>query len=136
MQDHVGRFLGDLGAPLAHGHTNVGLFEGRSIVDPVAGHAHSVARPLISGNEVQLLLRADSGKDWRLQDALAILFRQVVAVTEVPAMNHLRAIVVDQAHRLCDFARRDRVIAGDHHHTNAGLLTGLQRRAYLLARRV
>ena len=37
--DHVGRFHGDVGTHRAHGESDVGLRQGRRIVDAVAGHA-------------------------------------------------------------------------------------------------
>jgi hypothetical protein len=37
-QNHVGRFLRDIGAGDAHRHADVGLFERGRVVDTIAGH--------------------------------------------------------------------------------------------------
>ena len=63
QQDHVGRFLGDVGAGDAHGHADVGLAQGRSVVDAVAGHGHDVPLLLQGLHDGELLLRRDPGVD-------------------------------------------------------------------------
>ena len=61
-EDHVGGFLGHLGAGDAHGHADVGLPAGRGVVDPVAGHGHHVAPALQGVHQAQLLFRSDAGE--------------------------------------------------------------------------
>ena len=46
-----------------HGDADIGLFEGRRIVDPVAGDRHHLAAALQRLNDAQLLLRRGAGKD-------------------------------------------------------------------------
>src|ERR687898_543982 len=62
-EDHVGRFLRDVGARYAHRHAYVGLSQGRSIVYAVAGHSNDVALILQSLDYVELVLRRDSRVD-------------------------------------------------------------------------
>ena len=65
--DHVGGFHGDVGAHRAHGESDVGLRQGRRIVDAVAGHA---------GGAKALLQRSDLGQ---------LVFGQQVAMRFVDA---------------------------------------------------
>ena len=61
--DHVGRLLGHLRPLDAHRHADVGLLQGRRVVDAVAGHGDDLAAPLEGLDELQLVLRRDAGED-------------------------------------------------------------------------
>ncbi len=61
-EDHVGRFFGHLGAGDAHGHSDVRLPQGGSVVDPIARHGHDVAPALQRVHQAQLLLGGDAGE--------------------------------------------------------------------------
>jgi hypothetical protein len=55
-QDHVGGFLGDIGAVHAHGNANVGLFESWRIVDAVARHGNNIAAGLERPDDFELVV--------------------------------------------------------------------------------
>ena len=40
-QHQIGGLAGDIGAGPAHGHTDVGLVKGGTVVDAVPGHRHT-----------------------------------------------------------------------------------------------
>ena len=52
----------------AHGDADVGLLQGRAVVDAVAGHGDDVAAGLQRPGDAQLVLRGDPGDD----DAVAV----------------------------------------------------------------
>ena len=62
-QDQVGGLLGDLGAAPAHGDADVGVLEGRRVVDPVAGHRQHLAVGAQELRQAQLLLGVDARED-------------------------------------------------------------------------
>ena len=74
-QQHVGRFSGHLRAPLAHGDADVGLFEGRGVVDAIAGHGHHSSIGLEGLNQGQLLSGCHPGKHVVAADAVDQLTR-------------------------------------------------------------
>ncbi len=113
-QDHDRGLLGDLGAGDAHRDADVGLLEGRRVVDAVAGHGHDVALLAQDVHEVDLVLGRDAGED---ADAVDLPDGLVVAQgTEVGA-GHRAAL---DAQLAGDRLGRDRVVAGDHAHLEAG----------------
>ncbi len=61
-EHHVGRLLGHLGAGDAHRDADVGVRKRRGVVDTVAGHGDDVAVRLPGLDDVELLLRARSGR--------------------------------------------------------------------------
>jgi hypothetical protein len=86
-QDDVGRLARDLGAAPAHRHPDVRLAECGRVVHAVARHGDDLAGVLMEPNEVELLLRADSGDDRRLHQAAPILAR--VLGRKVRAHDHV-----------------------------------------------
>jgi hypothetical protein len=56
-EDDVGGFLGHLGAPPAHRHTDIGGSQGGRVVHTVAGHRDDVAGVLPVGDDVELPVR-------------------------------------------------------------------------------
>jgi hypothetical protein len=62
-QHQVGRFAGGIGPLEAHRHADVGGFQRRRVVDPVASHCHQFALGLQRAYQAQLVLRAGTGKD-------------------------------------------------------------------------
>ncbi|MNC21115.1 hypothetical protein D3C75_690840 [compost metagenome] len=65
---HIRGALGYIRAGNAHGHANIRLLQGRSVVDPVAGHGDDVA-PLPQGaDNLHLMLGGNPGKYPQLVD--------------------------------------------------------------------
>jgi hypothetical protein len=62
QQDEVGGLAGNVGADHAHGHADVGLPQGGSVVDAVAGHGDDLAQRLQSSGDAELGLRGDPGQ--------------------------------------------------------------------------
>ena len=63
VQEHETRgFPGHICAPAAHGDTDVCRFQGRGIIDAVAGHGHYISVGLHCHDQSQFLLRHHSGK--------------------------------------------------------------------------
>jgi len=62
-EHHLGRLLGNRGAGDAHGHADVGPFQGRSVVDAVAGHGDHVTHGLEHLHQAELVFGSDPGKD-------------------------------------------------------------------------
>ena len=61
-QHEVGGLAGDVGARAAHGDADVGLVQGRAVVDAVAGHRHDVAAGVAGPGDAQLVLRVRPGR--------------------------------------------------------------------------
>ncbi|GBE13270.1 hypothetical protein BMS3Abin13_01568 [bacterium BMS3Abin13] len=59
---HVGGILGHLGAGYPHGHADIRLFQGRGIIDAVAGHGHHVTSGLQGLHQAQFLVRRHPGE--------------------------------------------------------------------------
>ena len=136
FEDHIGGLTGHLGAPFSHGDADIGFFQGRGVVDPVAGHGHDGAVFLMEIDEVQLLFGAHPGENRGAQDVLSLFSGKLAGTVQVLAVNHLGLPLIDQAHSQGDVARRKRLIAGGHDHTNAGLLTQVDGLTHILAGRV
>jgi len=71
-EDHVGGFLGDSRAR-AHGDTNVGLLEGRRIVDAVTSHGADLVHALEHFDELHLVCRLGAGEQVCGLDGLLLL---------------------------------------------------------------
>ena len=61
-QYHLRGFLGRLSALDAHGDADVCAFQGRRVVDAVAGHGHPRAAGLQAFNQAQFVRRAGAGE--------------------------------------------------------------------------
>ena len=74
-EDHLGGFLRDFRAFDAHGDTDVGLLERRSVIDPITGHGDHLAGGLHGANKAQLVLGTGPRKDI---DAAALGLKGIV----------------------------------------------------------
>ena len=70
-QDHGGGFLGSLGALQPHGHTDIGAFQRRRVVYPVAGHGDDLTLFLHRLDQSQLVLRRGTREYIDTHDHLA-----------------------------------------------------------------
>ena len=114
-QDNVGNFAADVGAALSHGDADLRALERRRVVHAVAGHGHDLALRLQRFDDLQFLLRPHAREDVDLGKRLGQ--RGTLVVVKILARQHAHAGNADQVrHR----QRGGRVIAGDHHHKNAG----------------
>ncbi len=59
-QYDFGGVLGDVGTGFAHGDTDIGPFESRSVIDTVTGHGDDVAALFDDFNDPQLILGRDT----------------------------------------------------------------------------
>ena len=113
-QDHHRGVLRHLGAGDAHGHADVGLLERRRVVHAVAGHGDDVALLLRACDQADLVLRRHAGHDADLGELGGQLL--VGQGGELGAGERLAG----DAELLADGGGRDRVVAGDHAHLDAG----------------
>ena len=132
-EDHVRGFLGDVGAGDAHRDADIGRLQRGRVVHAVAGHRHHVAGALQGTHDPQLVLGAHPRVDVHPTDRL--VEGPVVHALELGAGGDRRVRRGD-AHLAGDRARGDRVVAGDHHHPDAGALGRGDRRGGLLTRRI
>ena len=109
-------FAGHVGAPSAHGDADVGRFQGRGIVHAVAGHGHDFAVGLEGVDQAQFLFRHDPGKDIDRPDPLLKL--GVIHPVQLGPGDHF--VHGCQADLPGDVLGRARIVAGDHHHPDAG----------------
>jgi hypothetical protein len=132
-QHHVGRFLAHFGAGDAHRHTDVGLLQGRGIVDAVAGHGHHLSIGLQGFHDAQLLL----GRHARVDAAAGHCLLQGGGGhgLKLAAEDHL-TVGVGEADRRTDGTGGERVIAGDHHRPDPGSATGGHGLGHLRAGRI
>jgi len=114
-EHHGGRFLGHLGAAQSHRDPNVGLLEGRRIIDAVAGHRHHLALALQGAHQAQFLFRFDPGEDIDGQRGFGQ--RRVVKPGQVAAGQHPFG---GEADLPGDGLGGDGVVAGDHLDPDAG----------------
>ena len=132
-QDHLGRFLGDLGPGDAHGHADVCGLDSRGIVDAVAGHGHDLALVLERFDDLQLVLGGHAGVDGDLGGGLPKLVR-VHGIQLLASAGRLSGL--DDAQVPCDSGCSKRMVAGDHDRSDAGLVSLIHRMADLSAGRV
>jgi len=121
QQHRAGGFAGHVRAASAHGDADVGRFQGRGVVDPVARHSHDLASGLQGVDDAQLLLWDDAGDDVGRDEALPKLL--LVHPIQLGAGDDLAD--GSQADLASDALCRGRVIARDHHHPDAGGVTFL-----------
>ena len=116
-EGHGRRFLADVGPGDAHRDPDVGLLQGRGIVDAVAGHRHQVARVLERRDDLELVGRRDAREDVDLLE----LPREFGGrhPVELGAGDHPTA--GQQAQLARDGLGRERVVAGDHDRLDARL---------------
>ena len=116
QQHQRGGFACDVGAPRAHRHADVGGLQRRRVVDAVAGHRHDLAAGPERLHQAQLLLGLDAAEDMRVGEPRAQ--RRHRSTPSAPPRDD-RA-VGGQPHLARDRQRRGRMVAGDHHDTDAG----------------
>ena len=131
-QHEGGGFGGHLGATLAHGHADVGLFEGGRVVHAVANHGHDVALALVEVNQVELLGGADAGKHADFLQAFGGLgVGQQLGQFRTRYDGRVRVVGRGQMHLAGHGEGGGGVVAGYHQHPDAGLLAGFDGRNYL-----
>jgi hypothetical protein len=132
QQHQCGGLARHVGAALAHGHADVGGFQGRGVIDAVTGHRDDFTALLQQMDQAQLLL----GLQARAQVDLAQPGAQGVVAQrgDLGAGQHGGAVA--QAHLPGDGAGGGRVVAGHHDHAHAGGAAFGQRGWHVGARRV
>ncbi len=116
-EDHVRGLFGDVRARDAHGHTDIGSFEGRRIVHTVTGHSHHVAMFLVGIDDAQLVFGRDSGIH---RDLLGNALKLIVAHGFQFASCEHSVVWLPYPYFLGYGHGRVFVITRDHHGTNAG----------------
>jgi hypothetical protein len=115
QQNDVGGRAGHVGPDHAHGHADVGLAQGRGVVDPVASHGHDLASGLQRLGDAELLFGGDAGQ--HRHTAPHQVGQGVVAGGELGPEHH-RAVA--QARLGGHSSRGGRMVAGDHDHPDPG----------------
>ena len=131
-QYHVRGFLGRLGAVHAHRHADVGAFQRRGVVDPVAGHRHHLMVGLQGCNQPQLVLGTGAGVHIGVHNHRPQRF--IVHRLQFRAGQRLMPIADPDLGG--DGPRGDAVVASDHLDPDAGLLGLPHRPDGFLARRI
>ena len=112
-EHHPRRLLGHLAAA-AHGDPDVGLLQGRGVVDRVTGHRHDQALLLHRAGQPQLVLGGDPAEDVQHRQPLL----------ELVVAERLQLGAADrpgpEPELLTDRLGGDGVVAGDHPHVDAG----------------
>ena len=116
QQDHGGGFLGDIRTAQAHRNAHVRLFQGGRIVDPIPGHGHHVSGVLQCLQHLLLHL----GRGTRHDIHFLHFFDQRWSAEAA----HLTGIhdASPDPERLGDGLGGQTIVAGDHHHPDAGSL--------------
>jgi hypothetical protein len=115
-QHNVSRFTRHLGAPPAHRDADVGLGQGRRVVDAVADHRDDLALALEKADQIELLLRVDPRKDALSCDPFACGIGRVLQARKLLSGRHGRVGPRD-ANIAGDGQRRARMVAGSHRNT-------------------
>lgn len=78
-QNNVGRLLRNVRSDQTHRHSDVGSFQGRTIVDAVSGDRHNFAQFLTSFHDQKFLLRRSASENdfFVKQSFVQLLFRKV-----------------------------------------------------------
>ena len=135
--DHVGRLLGHLRPLDAHRHADVGLLQGRRVVDAVAGHGDDLASPLERLDELQLVLRRDAGEDaGRGNDSVQASGVEPLEFAGVHGRERPAERVAVEPELPADLGRRGRLVAGDHDGPDPRLAAGGDGVLHLVAERV
>src|SRR5690606_33659507 len=115
-ENHVRRFLGDLGASDAHGDSDVGRLQRWRVVDAIACHRHDFAVGLKCVDDPQLVCRRDSGVD----RALPYRLLKLLVVHPVQLGTGDCDGIMRDAEFLGDRRGGARVVARDHYDPDAG----------------
>ena len=119
-QDDLGRLLGDLRSA-SHRDADVGLLEGRCVVDGVAGHRDYVARLLHQLGQSQLVLRSDATEHMQVGKLPHDLF--VGEALQLGSGQDARA----EPELIGDRPGGNGVVAGDHPDIDPGSQRGADR---------
>ena len=106
----------------------MGLLEGGGVIDAIAGHRHYFAIGLQGFDNPQLLLGRYPGVEAAAGYHL-LQFRVVVALQL--AAEHDFGILAREANAGPNRPGRERMVAGDHHRTDAGAAAGGHRGTHL-----
>ena len=134
---HVGSFLRDFGALDAHGDADVGFLQGRGVVHPIAGHRDHLSVQLQRLDDLQFVLRRDTGEHGRVgNNRLPPCCIQAAQLAGMhgPQGTTLGIAVDSQLAR--DLGGRRRLVAGDHDGADARLAAGVHGGPRLVAERI
>ena len=116
-EDHACSVLGHLGAGDAHGHADVGLLQGRGVVDAVAGHGDQCTPVLPGPDDADLMLRRHTGVDRDIGDKGSEL---LVGHGLHDSALHGLGVGGQDADLPGNGGGGDDVVAGDHDGADAG----------------
>ena len=132
QQDHCSGLSCDVGASQPHGNADISLAQRRCIVDAIPGHGDDFPSRLVGAHEPELFLRTHAGKDVGAQQCLVIGRHKSRQIGPFDGTRHS----APQSHGTANAARRHRVIAGDHDHSDPRFPAGSYGLRHVGARRV
>lgn len=113
-ENHIGGFLGNIGADNTHRDADIGFFQGGRVVYAVTGHRDDFAVIFESGCDTKFLFRSDASED----DVLFADFCDQLSIGEAVELFAVYdvdgRILFDNADIFSDRARGDFVVAGNH----------------------
>ena len=112
----VSRFTRNLGAALAHRDADIGVGQGRRVIDAVADHRDDLALALEKVDQIELLLRVDPRKDALSCNTFACGIGRVLQAQELASGRDGR-IGPRYADIAGDGQGGARVVAGGHRNT-------------------
>ena len=134
LEQHEMRGLArDVGAAAAHGDADVRGLERRRVVHAVAGHRDHFAGRAVRLHQAQLLLRTHAREHVHPAHAPARAPRRPCAAISLPVSAPPATSMPASAR---DAQRRPGIVAGDHHHADAGLRGTARPRGHRGAQRI
>ncbi len=121
QQHHVAGFLSHVRSSDAHGDAHVRVFDGRRVVDAVAGDRHHILLFLQQLHHPHLDERRTPGNHL---DALQLLLEFLIAELFNVGGLHSNVILVQHMQLFGNGPGRTDVVAGQHLHFNAGASAG------------
>ena len=121
-QDHLGGGLGH-GSSGAHGDTDLGSLQGGGVVDTVSSHGGDLLHLLEILNNLRLVERLHTGKHPGLSTGSLLFSRaQIVELTAREGQAFSALVLSEDSNPLADCLSGVLVVAGDHDHSDSGLL--------------
>ena len=130
-EDEVGGLPGHLGAAEPHRDTDVGQPQRGSVVDPVTGDRHHLARFLPGTDQGELLLRADPG-----EHRCCSQFGRDVADQVGTSPDRRGRVSREETDAAADGLGGRRVVTGHHRDPDAGVRERRQDRDQVVAWRI